>query len=31
MNTLLTTRRTSRAVERLGDLIELARYMAPAL
>lgn len=28
MNTLLTTRRISKAVETLGDLIELARYRA---
>ena len=31
MNTLLTTRRTKKAVETLGDLIELARYLGPGL
>ena len=31
MNTLLTTRRSKKAVETLGDLIELARYLGPGL
>ena len=31
MNTLLTTRRAKKAVETLGDLIELARYLGPGL
>ena len=31
MNTLLTTRRSKKSVETLGDLIELARYLGPAL
>ena len=31
MNTLLTTWRSKKAVETLGDLIELARYLGPGL
>ena len=31
MNTLLTTRRAKKAVETLGNLIELARYLGPGL
>ena len=31
LNTLLTTRRSKKSVETLGDLIELARYLGPAL
>ena len=31
LNTLLSTRRSKKAVETLGDMIELARYLGPAL